>query len=384
VHRGADGSWIVTRYRDVRHVLSDARFCPFNPAVPAPVDDRRPRFFGRLFHRPAGPPPELTQFHTLKAKWVVSLSPPEHTRVRALIASALTGRRVSEMRPHIQARAERLLDGLAACGSMNVVADYAYPLATMTILELLGVIGGDGQGDSSDSARVREMFTPPPSDDSGEILRIDAYAPTLVASFRAAIAERRRAPRNDLITALVQAGNGNGLSDDELLANIILLAIAGHETTYQFVAGALWHLQRHPHVMAAVRANPDLEAHAVQELLRLACPLQNTVRVAREDTEVGGAMIAKGDVVQVAVATANRDAAQFPNPDALDFARGPNPHVTFGHGIHNCIGAHLARVEATIAIGTLVRRYPDLRIETEGVTWRDDVFLSPRSLRVTF
>jgi cytochrome P450 len=313
--------------------------------------------------------------------------PPDHTRLRALVSKAFTPRVIDQMREHIQEIVDRLLDRVQASGEMDVIGDLAYPLPVTVICEMLGVPLGDHEsirGWSADIARSLDAIGLP-SDveivDRGRVARraIGDY-------FRALVPRRRGNPQNDLLTGLIAAEEqGDKLSEGEVIAMCVLLFIAGHETTVNLIGNGLFALLQHPDQLARLQHDPALVPGAVEELLRYDSPVQRTARMTTEEVEIGGRQIAKGAMVVTAIGAANRDPAQFADPDRLDVTRKDVRHVSFGYGIHFCLGAPLARVEGQIALGTLLRRAPRLALAETAPEWRESsVLRGLKRLRVTF
>jgi cytochrome P450 len=357
VHWSDLGLWVLTRYEDVASVLRDPRLVkePIAAVVAA-----------RLGHATPGTPLSM-----------LDRDPPDHTRLRSLVSKAFTPRVVETLRPRVQDIVDDLLDEVASAHAMNLVEDFAYPLPVVVICELLGVPVADQErfrGWGLDIARGLDAILLPPDSDVSE--RSMASRRALTSYFRALIAERREAPRADLLSGLIAAEErGDSLTEEELLATCILLLIAGHETTVNLVANGTLALLRHPAELRRLRENPGLIASAVEELLRYDGPVQRTARVASEDIEIGGRTIAAGDMVLPFLGAADRDPAQFPDPDRLDLARIDNRHLAFGWGIHFCLGAPLARVEGQIAINALVQRLPKLALATETPVYRHSLTL---------
>jgi len=367
-------AWLVTRYDDVVAVLKDERFAknPFHvlskeqlAASPWLVKLLRPLFMPL-------------------AQTMLNLDPPDHTRLRALVQQAFSPRLVEVMRGRIEALAQELFDRVAERGGTDLVADYALPIPTTIIAEMLGVPVEDRQKFhrwsstmlSADASRFGLMWAAP------SIFRFMRY-------LRRFIAKRRARLSDDLTSALSSAKEAGGqFSDDELLSMILLLIVAGHETTVNLIASGMLALLEHPDQLELLRSDPQLIKPAVEELLRFTAPVEiATERFAGEDLELAGVTIAKGDVVLAAIASANRDESQFANPDTLDITREPNKHLAFGYGIHFCLGASLARLEAQIAINTLLARTKNLRlaVEPSALRWRSGLVLRGlKALPVTF
>jgi cytochrome P450 len=299
---------------------------------------------------------------------MLDVDEPDHRRLRNLVQKAFTPRRVEALAGRVQGLADGFLDAARPRGRMDLVGDYALPLPLSVICELLGIPGGD-------RPRFRRW--------ARRILRRQTTLNTLLAApavwsmlryLRALFRERSARPADDLVTALVQAREGDdSLSEDELLAMVFILLIAGHETTVNLIASGTLALLENPAQLELLRREPARAATAVEELLRYTSPVETaTERYAREDITVAGVKIPRGEMVLAALASANRDAAHFERPDALDISRAPNRHLAFGHGIHFCLGAPLARLEGQIALLTLLRRMPALRLAVpkEKLRWR--------------
>jgi cytochrome P450 PksS len=312
------------------------------------------------------------------ARNMLDLDPPDHTRLRALVQQAFSPRLVEGMRERIEALAHERLDSVARRGRMDLVADYALPIPTTIIAEMLGVPVGDRhkfhRWSSTMLAAGATRFG---------MLRAIPTVWFFMRYIRRFIARRRSDLRDDLISALVTAKESHEhLNDDELLSMIFLLIIAGHETTVNLIASGMLALVEHPAQLEKLRDSPALIRSAVEELLRYSAPVETaTERFAREDVEIAGTRIAKGDTVLAAIASANRDETQFPNADTLDIERDPNRHLAFGLGIHFCLGASLARLEGQIAINALLARTRDLQLAVTpaALRWRGGLVL--RGLR---
>ena len=365
VHRTPMGFWILTRYDDVATVLRDARFGRkgFDELI-------RDRFGENTFDQA-----------------MLFRDPPDHTRLRALVNKAFTPRVIEEMRAKIQKTVDRLLDGVRDARAMDVIADLAYPLPVSVISEMLGVPAEDRdlfRGWSADIARSLDAIVLPTEPEVVE--RGNAARHALSSYFRALIAERRRRPQRDLLSDLIAAGEqGDKLSEEELMATILLLFVAGHETTVNLIGNGTLALLRNPNQLEALRRSPALIGGAIEELLRYDAPVQRTGRMPNTDVELGGKRIAKGDLVLSLIGAANRDPAHFAEPDRLDLARADNRHLAFGWGIHFCLGAPLARAEAQAAIGTIARRMPALALATPTPDWREASALRGlKTLPVTF
>jgi pimeloyl-[acyl-carrier protein] synthase len=332
----ARGSWILTRYADVSAVLRD--------------DDR--------FSAQQGLPTSM----------LVS-DPPDHTRLRSLVAKAFTARTVSGLAPRIQLIVDQLLDDASATGQFDAIAQLAYPLPLPVIAELLGVEPERRDFFRTQSQKIAVALGP--IKDMNIAVRANEGRDELLTYFSTLIEKRRAEPRADLISALIQAEDrGDFLNHAELLAMLLLLLVGGHETTVNLIGNGLLALLHNPDQLDLLRSQDGIEKCAVEELLRYDSPVQYSGRVAMTELDLGGKCIRPGEGVRMILGAANRDPEVFADPDCLDITRDPNPHVAFGHGIHFCLGAQLARLEAQIAVPALVRRFPNLRLGTDTVTWR--------------
>ena len=367
VHRSPHGFWVLTRYDDVVSVLRDPRMG--KEAIEAVVAAR----YGAS--TPAVGMSMLVR------------DPPDHTRLRSLVSKAFTPRVVEGLRAHLQQIVDALLDSAQDAGAMDLIADFAYPLPVIVICEMLGVPVDDRDRFKQwglDIARSLDAILLPPGSDVAT--RGSEARGHLVDYFHELITERRTSPRGDLLSGLIAAEEaGDRLSEEELLSTCILLLIAGHETTVNLIGNGTLALLRHPREFRRLRNHPELIQSAVEELLRFDGPVQRTTRVPGEDVVIRGQPIPKGDLVMTFIGAADRDPAQFHDPDRLDIARSDNRHIAFGWGIHFCLGAPLARVEGQIAIGTLARRFPRLALATATPAYRESLTLRGlRTLPVTF
>jgi cytochrome P450 len=357
VHHSALGFWVLTRYDDVVAALRDPRLA--KEAIASFVAAR----FG-------APVPAM-------GLSMLDRDPPDHTRLRGLVSKAFTPRVVEGLRPRIQQIVDDLLDGVAARGSMDLIEEFAYPIPVIVICEMLGVPVEDHErfkGWSLDIARGLDLIWLGPESEVGR--RSVAARQSLAEYFRGLIAQRRAAPRGDLLSGLIAAEEaGDKLNEVELLATCILLLIAGHETTVNLIGNGTLALLRHPDQLQRLQRDPGLITGAIEELLRFDGPVQRTARIPSEDIVIGGHTIAKGEMVMPFIGAADRDPAQFPHPDRLDIGRADNRHIAFGWGIHFCLGAPLARIEGQIAISTLVRRLPKVELATAQPEYRQSLTL---------
>ena len=367
VHHSPLGFWVLTRYDDVVAALRDPRLA-------------KEAIAGFIAARFGAPVPQM-------GLSMLDRDPPDHTRLRALVSKAFTPRVVETLRPHIQQIVDGLVDAAQDRGSMDLIEEFAYPLPVIVICEMLGVPVEDHErfkGWGLDIARGLDAILLPPDSDVGR--RAVAGRHALADYFRDLIAERRAAPRADMLSALIAAEEaGDKLSEDELLATCILLLVAGHETTVNLIGNGSLALLRHPEQLRRLRENPGLIGTAVEELLRYDGPVQRTARIPSADVTIDGHTITKGEMVMPFIGAADRDPAQFPEPDRLDIARADNRHIAFGWGIHFCLGAPLARVEGQLAINTLLRRLPKLALDTDKPEFRQSLTLRGlRALPVRF
>ncbi len=357
VHHSPLGFWVLTRYEDVVAALRDPRL------VKEPIAAFVAARFGA-----AMPAMGLS---------MLDRDPPDHTRLRSLVNKAFTPRVVEALRPHIQKIVDGLLARVEGAGTMDLIEEFAYPLPVTVICQMLGVPVEDRERFKQwglDIARGLDAILLPP--DSDVARRSAAARRALAEYFRALIAERRAAPRGDMLSDLIAAEEaGDKLSEDELLATCILLLVAGHETTVNLIGNGTLALLRHPAQLRRLRENPGLIASAVEELLRYDGPVQRTARIPSADVTFDGLTIGKGEMVMPFIGAADRDPAQFPDPDRLDITRTDNRHIAFGWGIHFCLGAPLARVEGQIAISTLVQRLPKLALATDRPEYRQSLTL---------
>jgi cytochrome P450 len=374
----ANNCWIVTRYADIAALiqnqhLSSNRFTAHTSRL---TSDAREQF---------GP------FIAAVSSWMLMVDPPDHTRLRGLVNKAFTPRMVGTMRERIQQLVDRVLDDVEAQGRFDVIADLAVPLPGIVIAEMLGVPGTDRRQFKQWSDDIA-MGLVAIDTASGQDERFKLYSVAqdsflaLSNYFREKVAALRRHPRENLLTALAQAEEaGDRLTEEELFANCVLLMIAGHETTTNLIGNGMLALLRNQDQQNALRQSPDLIVSGVEELLRYDSPVQKMARLAREDIQIGGKQIKKGQLVFLCFAAANRDPEQFATPDQLDLTRKENRHLAFGKGLHYCLGAALARLEGQIAINTMLHRLPNLRLHSEQLEWHSSVTLRGlKSLPVNF
>jgi cytochrome P450 len=357
-------AWLVTRYDEVRQVLTDQRFSA--RAMTAEPD-----------------PPRFTPMPLFPAG-VMSMDPPEHTRIRSLVSKAFTARRVEALRPRVREIAGDLADRMVASGPpADLVAGFALPLPVTVICELLGVPYADQDRFRTLSDALLSTTALPMEQVGAAVMELNDYLAGLIA-------KRRADPRDDMLTALVQArDNEDRLSEQELVEFSVGLLVTGHETAATQIANFTYVLSRNPAQLAELRADVSLVPRAVEELLRHT-PLgavSGIPRMATEDVPMGDVVIRAGDAVIPSINSANHDEALFADPHRLDVRREENPHIAFGHGVHFCLGSQLARAELQIALETLLTKLPNLRVEAEDaeLAWKQGLLIRGfRELHVTW
>lgn len=374
VHRSFMGVWVLTRYADVKAVLRDPRFC--SDQVPKRIKDKS--------HYLEQQQRDLNTLVQATSKFIFFLDPPDHTRLRGLVNKAFSPGVVERMRPQIQATVDELIGKVQDKGSMDIISDFACLLPVIVIARMLGVPEEDRSKLhqwSNDLSRILDL-----------LMSLEAYehinkvAIEFTEYFRELIAEREKRPKEDLLSALIAARDqGDRLSKEELLATCMMLFATGEESTVNLIGNGMLALLHHPDQMELLKREPAIIQSAIEELLRYDSPLQQTARMATEDVEIGGKIIRAGENVLVSLGAANRDPAQFTEPDKLDLTRGENRHLAFADGIHYCLGASLARLEGEIAINTLVQQLPDLKLHTDKLEWLEKIALRGlKALSVTF
>jgi cytochrome P450 PksS len=348
-------AWLVTRYDDVSRVLKNEGF----------AKDRRNAMTREQLARQ----PWIPEFVKPLMRNMLDLDGVDHDRLRSLVQKAFTPRLVEQMRPRIEQLTEGLLDELQSRKQIDLIRDYALPLPTTVIAQMLGVPVQDRHSFHRWSKRLFLIS----ASKFGLLMAIPSVW-RFMRYLRRLLAARRADPRDDLISALVQAEEGGErLSEDELLAMVMLLLVAGHETTVNLIGNGTLALLEHPDQMERLRSDPALIKPAVEELLRYHSPVETaTERFARENSVVADVTIPRGETVLAVLASANRDERQFADPDKLDLGREPNRHLSFGLGVHFCLGATLARLEGQLAINTLLRRTSALQLAVPptALRWR--------------
>lgn len=367
-------SWVLSRYADVAAVTQDsARFT----SVGRVVNEIRRLFSDQQLERV-----ELLMQHY--SVGLINSDPPVHTCQRKLVQSTFVPRVLERLRPFIQRIVDELLDQVQAKGRIEVIRDLSFPLPITVIAELLGIpVEMRGQFKAWSTGIIQFMATPRPSLEIAE--RSQSALKELREYFKNVFRDRHAHPRDDLISALVAASvEGHKLTDDELLSTCVTILIGGHETTTSLIASGLWLLASRPELQGQLIADPMLAASAVEEFLRYEPPFQRIIRVTNEDVEFYGKTILRGQTVVLLIGAANRDPRAFALPEVLDIRRAPNRHLSFGYGAHFCLGAALARLEATIAINTGLRRMPSLSLDSMAVEWHDGMVRSLKELPLRF
>jgi cytochrome P450 len=353
-------AWYFTRYRDVFD-LQDR---------PDLSVDRIETIYSYL---PRLNPERFSDIVEHYNRWLLYRDDAYHDRLKALFIKAMTPRAVERLRPMIQRRVDVLLDELAQQDAFDAYLDFAARIPTQVMLDLLGLPDADEALMRHWSDRCSNFLFQPVAPDREAMAQeqrdiLDAQQ----NYFMPKIEERRRKPGPDMISAMAQAAvGGEKLSDLEILATCNMMATAGGGTSRSAIAMALWRLHQFPEQLSKLKANPALIDLAVEEFLRCEAPTQRGIRTAREDFEIDGHRIRKGQILHIMIGAANRDPARFGRPDVIDITRNPNRHVSLGHGVHYCLGAALARLELRVAVKGFVQRFPDYRLATDKIIFMD-------------
>jgi cytochrome P450 len=363
-------AWIVTRYEDVVNVMMK---CSAD-RTPAP---QQLEAMGMLA--------ELQPIAQVMVKQMLFLDAPAHTRLRALCATAFTPARVAALKEHIQDIADRLIDQALDSGKMDVIADFANPLPAIVTAELFGVPTADHQNLkdwSTDFAEMLGNFQHNPDRARGALKATE----NMVAYFQQAMRDQEKNPTPGLVNSLMNAEvDGSRLSEEEIVANLIVTMVGGQETTTNLIGNGLVSLLKNRDQLELLKGDSSILPSAIEELLRYESPSQHTARLAPDDMMLGGKKIQRRQAVIAVFAAANRDPERFPDPDKLDLRRADNRHVAFAWGAHYCFGAPLARMEGQIAFETMLRRLPNIQLEPQELMWRENLGLRGlKSLFVTF
>jgi cytochrome P450 len=363
-------AWVVTRYEDVVNVM--LRCSADRTPTPQQLEAM-------------GMVAELQPIAQVMVKQMLFMDAPAHTRLRALCASAFTPARVAALRRHIQEIADQLIDRVIDSGRMDVIADFANPLPAIVTAELFGVPAEDHQDLkdwSTDFAEMLGNFQHNPD----RARRVLSSTEKLLAYFQKAIREQEKNPQPGLVNSLMNAEvDGSRLTEEEIVANLIVTMVGGQETTTNLIGNGLVSLLKNPDQLELLKNDSSILPSAIEELLRYESPSQHTARLAPADMLLGGKQIQKRQAVIAVFAAANRDPERFPEPDKLDLRRADNRHVAFAWGAHYCFGAPLARMEGQIAFETMLRRLPGIQLAPQELMWRENLGLRGlKSLLVTF
>jgi cytochrome P450 len=363
---------LLTRYDDVLATLKDSRFSK-HPLGRAGIEDMLPL---PTVLKPMIMPllkPILSRTFGPMSNNMLDLDDPDHARMKNLVHKAFTPRLIGAMQARIEELVDGLLDKAQAKGEMEFIADFAFPLPITVIAEILGVPAQDHQKFRLWSSTIIQFSS------SVNLVKALSVVTSLNSYLRRLVKEKRANPQDDLLSVLVQVEEaGDMLSEDELLAMAVILIIAGHETTVNLLGNGLLALLQNPEQLAMLHQNPSLIKTAVEEFLRYDCPvIMATERYAKEELTIGGVTIQQDDLVIAGLGAANRDPEQFANPDTLDICREPNRHLAFGQGIHYCLGAPLARMEAHYAFTALLERLPNIRlaVPVDNLEWVQSMFI---------
>ncbi|MDO8226306.1 cytochrome P450 [Bacillus cabrialesii] len=366
IHKGSFlkyPGWYVTGYEEAAAILKDARF-----KVRTPLPETSIKY---------------QDLQCVQNRMMLFQNQPDHRRLRTMASGAFTPRMAECYRSYIDETVRRLLDQVQGEKKMEVISDFAFPLASFVIANMIGVPEEDREQlkdwaasliQTIDFTRSRKALT------EGNHIAVQA-----MAYFRELIQKRKRQPQQDMISMLLKGKEKNKLTEEELASTCLLLAIAGHETTVNLISNSILCLLQHPEQLLKLKENPDLIGSAIEECLRYESPTQMTARVASEDIDISGVTIRQGEQVYLLLGAANRDPNRFTNADVFDLTRSPNPHLSFGHGHHVCLGSSLARLEAQIAINTLLQRMPGLKLADTERRYRPLFgFRALEALPVTF
>jgi cytochrome P450 len=382
--------WFVTRYAEAMALLKDDERFVNDPSNALTEEEYALLFQQATEHLTDEQQQMAAQIDEILRRHLLRVDPPDHSRLRRLVAIPFTPKYIEGLRPRVQAIADTLLDAVQARADetrrreMELIGDFAYPLPLTVISEMLGIPLAD-RDNFREWSQAAVSFTP----DDRANPEVTAKLIEFIAYLRRLVAEKRSNPGDDLLSGLVLAeAEGDKLSENELLSMIFLLIVAGHETTVNLIGNGMLALFEHPEQRARLQEDPNLLKTAIEEMLRYYGPVEMSLtRWVRQDTELGGQRLRRGEQIMALLASANHDGEQFPNPEVFDISREPNRHAAFGTGIHSCLGATLARLEGQIAFATLLSRLPDLAlaIPRDEIRWRDATFLRGLTqLPVTF
>jgi len=355
-------AWVVTRYDDVLAVFQHPEHFSSDRFRKMGVDRASQRA-------------EVRAVADVLSDWLVFRDPPDHTRLRALLQRSFTSRQLEKNRVRIQSIVDDLLGAVAERGEMDAIRDFAFPLPALVIALLLGVPGDDIEPIKRWSDRLA-AYLGGATDGRDNFGEASAGVASLVDYFRDLLRAKQASPGDDLMSLMLRAEHeGDRLSPEEVVSNCVLLLFAGHETTTNLIGNGLLHLLRHPEQRALLASEPELAETAVEELLRFDGPVPATTKIVLRDGEWRGALLRRGQLVLPFLSSANRDERHFESPDRLDLRRHPNRHLAFAFGIHFCLGAPLARLEAKLAFRTLLRRFPDMELAEPPPRFKPMIFL---------
>ena len=354
------GSWVLTRYADIARVLRD-------PIFGVGVDEA-----SLMLARAQGGPGVPTMMEL--SRWMLFRDPPDHTRLRTLVNKAFTPRSLDALRPRVQEIVDGLIDGFAGRDEVDLITELALPLPVTVISEMLGLPIEDQPQAREWAEAIAQALDPIVTEEQAR--RADAAVDGLAEYIARVVASRRRSLGPDLVSRLIEAEDGGGhLSEAELISTVSLLFGAGHETTRNLIGNGMLALLRNPSELERLRRDPSLMRTAIEEMLRYDSPVQFGGRGARQDTVVAGEKVAAGEPLILLLGAGNRDPEQFSDPDRFDIGRADVKVLSFGGGVHFCLGAVLARTEAQAAIGTLLRRVPSMELTGAELEWRPHITL---------
>lgn len=367
------GAWLLTRYADVKMLLNDPRVEIDN--LPQRLEEKRPYLEqGKSF----------THLSQSISSWLFFLNPPDHTRFRSLVTKAFSITEIENIRPCVEKIVNQLIEKVQLKGTMDIMADIASPLPALVISEILGIPSEDRQGKLIQwSYTLFRVFDQPLS--LKQYASMEEIALAFKKYFRDLIQQRERQLGSDLLSQIIIYRDQQNISEEELLGFCAMLFSVGQETTENMIGNSMLALLTHPNHLEQLKQNPTLIKDALEELLRYDSPVPMVVRIAKEDIELEGKTIKKGDRIYLALGAANRDPSQFVEPDHLNFTRHKVQPIPFGSGIHLCLGMALARIQGQIAINTMIQHLPNLQLTNEPLKWRKTIAVRGlKALSVTF
>jgi len=375
MHRSM-GMWVLTRYAHIKSVMADLRFS--SSQIPDLVKSHGQK---------AGY--DISAIESLGKKSIVFTDKPEHPRLRRLVGPPFSGKVIDAHAIRIEAIADELLDQIGEIGgsrTVDFIAEFADLLPLHVMSDMMNLPLEIRPAISDWTHRIRYLLEPGLMS-KGTLDRVYRTLLEYMAYFRELIEQRKRKPGNDLVSAFIASRSGtDSLSDEEIIFACVMTFVAGHETTKCLIGNGMLALLTNPEQLALLRRDPDLVVSATAEMLRYESPLQQTKRTATEDVELNGQLIRRGDAVLLCIGAANRDPERFEDPDRFDIERQGATHIAFGHGIHNCLGAPLAQLEAQIAFKAILRRWRTLGLAADSIQWLDHSFIlrGVKTLPITF